>query len=157
MRGFRREYNNPQSCGPDNKWSGRVALLFDSTGKAFTGDWNYCSDSAALDLKATRWAGAWRAHGYTEAECGAASRYWCDSACRLAPCDAPLTQAQCLDFGRFWCNDACSLSQCTSSIRRVVKASPAQSRERVAKGLFDAQGRCLSPDGLSPGYLLQIP
>ena len=158
LRGWWREYNNDQTCGPEGKWSGRVALLWDSTGKAFTGDWVYCADSTSeLNLKGDRWVGTWREGGYSESECLAASRYWCDNACRIAPCGESMSEAKCLESGRFWCDGACSLQQCgATSIRRFSRTFPGdQSLGAQSRSGFNVQGRCMEPSAVkSTGFLI---
>lgn len=157
LRGFWRELNNPQTCGPEGKWSGRVALLFDSTGKAFTGDWDYCTDSGVLDLRSTRWAGTWRAEGYNEAECGTAGRNWCDGKCQIQTCGGTVTEPECLATGRFWCGGTCSLTQCPSGIRRWG-AGRSQSREALPDANFDLRGRSLEVGaGRAQGWMILRP
>mgnify|MGYP001558378357 CR=1 FL=1 len=60
LKGWWREYNNTQACGPGGTWSGAMLFLFDSSGTKFTGSWNYCGDSAALDPKGSKWVGTKR-------------------------------------------------------------------------------------------------
>lgn len=156
LRGFWREYNNPQSCGPDGKWSGRMAFLFDSAGTSFTGDWNYCGDSASLNLKGTGWTGTLRPGGYTESECAAAGRNWCTDKCQVAACGEALTEAKCLESGRFWCDGVCSLTQCATSIRRLVRPARRGSALPMSQaGLFDLRGCSIEGKGpRAPGLFL---
>jgi len=85
LRGWWREYNNTMACGPGDAWSGAILFLFDSTGTKFTGDWDYCGDSADLYPYATNWIGTQRDSAYNAADCGKGGRYWCDGGCLLAP------------------------------------------------------------------------
>lgn len=147
LKGWWREYNNTQACGPGGTWSGAILFLFDSTGTKFTGDWNYCGETAALDPNAAEWAGTKRDSAYNEADCRQASRYWCDGKCRIAPCSSVVTEQDCKKAGRFWCDNACSLSQCgISAIRPVRRAQGRSFAGRAAMSLeipVDVRGRCL--------------
>lgn len=146
LTGWWREFNNAQKCGPGDSWSGALKFLFDSAGTKFTGSWNYCGDSAALDPNGSGWTGSKRDSGYTQADCGSAGRYWCDGKCRLAPCGNTVTEAGCKQAGYFWCDNACSLAQCGSS---AIPQSPRAARAYGARmpmsleRAVDANGRCL--------------
>lgn len=159
LRGFWRENNNEKTCGPGGQWSGRVALLFDSAGKAFTGDWAYCSDSTSvLNLEGSRWVGTWRDSAYTESECLAASRNWCGKVCQIALCGESVTEPKCLDAGRFWCNGTCPLQGCSpTAIHRSARNFPgARSLDAKSLSIFNVQGRSMEPSALHPqGFFLQ--
>lgn len=146
LKGWWREYNNAQTCGPGGAWSGAILFLFDAAGTKFTGSWNYCGDSAvALDPNGTGWTGTKRDSGYTEADCGSAGRYWCDGVCMLAACDAPITEQNCKTAGHFWCGNTCKLTQCgNTAIRPARPAGPSADRLPMSlESPVDVSGRCL--------------
>lgn len=55
--GWWKEDENDSGCGPDDAWGGQVVFQFSEDGTSFSGDWNYCSDTGALDPTATNWTG----------------------------------------------------------------------------------------------------
>ncbi len=149
LRGWWREYNNAQTCGPQGVWSGAIAFLFSPDGKSFTGDWNYCgSNDSALVVTGTTWAGTLRDSSITETECLAGGRYWCQNACVLSPCGQITTETECVAAARFWCSGTCLLDQCSAAIRPRAQGRPGmQSIENGTGILVDLQGRCLESTG----------
>lgn len=118
FRGYWREANNAKECGPNNEWSGPVVLRFADNGKSFTGSWGYCStDINSLNPDGTGWTGTLKegATGYTQTECEAAGRYWCDGDCQINPCGTTLTQTECEAAGKFWCNGQCQITSCSAT------------------------------------------
>ena len=152
LRGWWRESNNAQTCGPEGKWSGAIAYLFSADGKSFTGDWNYCGASDSnLNVMGTAWVGTRRDSSYSEAECIAGGRYWCQNACVLSPCGQFTTETQCLAAARFWCSGSCTLEQCPAAIRPPAKRiSQRQSLENGTAIAVDIRGRCLESVGPVP-------
>lgn len=124
FKGYWRENDNAKSCGPGGEWSGPVVFKFSDDGKTFTGSWGYCgTDINSLDPNGTGWTGSLRdgVTGYTQTECEAARRYWCNGDCQINPCGTTATQAQCEAAGKFWCNGQCQPISCTQSTNCNVK------------------------------------
>ena len=150
LRGWWREYNNAQTCGPSGQWSGAVLFLFAPDGKSFTGSWDYCgSDPALLDPLGSSWVGTLRDSAYTQADCEAGGRHWCQNACQIAPCGESTTESQCLAVGHFWCSDVCSLYPCATAIRPRARAFPGRSLAWDGPTV-DVLGRCLDPAARRP-------
>lgn len=111
--GWWKEYNNSQTCGPNGSWSGAVVFKFSTDVKHFTGDWNYCGATAALDPDGTRWTGTRReTNTYEQTECESAGRAWCNNSCQLMGCNETLSEDQCLSSGRNWCSGTCQIAAC---------------------------------------------
>jgi hypothetical protein len=157
LRGWWRESNNVQACGPEKVWSGSILFLFSKDGKSFTGDWNYCTGTdSTLDPNSNRWAGTRRDSGYTEKECVAGGRFWCNSACGLIACDSVITETQCKETGRFWCSEACGLVQCSAGIQPFQKSSLAHSQARSHETYYiNLLGQSIEPSAPShPSYYI---
>jgi len=117
LKGWWREYNNAQECGPGGTWSGPLYFRFADDWMTFNGDWGYCDEGIGdLDPSNNTWYGNRRENDYfTEEECVAAGRHWCSGICQIEECGTDITPDECESVGKIWCNGACQIEACITT------------------------------------------